>query len=76
MIPLFSMMEYVGFDLFGQTDHNLSENAKFSDFLLSVFDIFSSKKARRRGFSAPVFLVSFANARDKYADAQDVDGSA
>lgn len=76
MIPLFSMMEYVGFDLFGQTDHNLSENAKFSDFFLSIFYNFFVQKARRRGFSTPVFLISFANARDKYADAQDVDGSA
>lgn len=55
MISLFSMMEYVGFDLFGQTDHNLSENAEFSDFLLSVFDIFSSKKQEEGAFQ-PLFF--------------------
>lgn len=55
MISLFSMMEYVGFDLFGQTDHTLSEKLSFRTFSYLFFTIFSSKKQEEEAFQPPFF---------------------
>ena len=56
--------------------HNLSENNGFQTFLLSIFDIKPSKKAKNRGLSTPVFPVSFVKVRDKSACAQQINGAA
>ena len=57
-------------------DHNLSENNGFQTFLLSIFYIKPSKKAKNRGLSPPVFPISCVKVRNKSACAQQVDGAA
>ena len=56
--------------------HNLSENVSFQTFFLYTLIKISSKNQKNKGLSAPDFLLSFVEVRDKRADAQYVDGAA
>ena len=49
---------------------------QFSDFFLIYFARIFVQKPKNKGLSAPVFLLSSGEVRDKRADAQYVDGAA
>ena len=68
--------EAFGSDLTQVAPPQFVRKRQFSDFFLVYFDQNFVQKPKNKGLSAPVFLLSFGEVRDKRADAQYVDGAA